>query len=56
MAANFKGRAKNVDLLSSMNNAAPLTEILKLKLLRHYLGELGQSYYDAGLLNEQLSL
>ncbi len=42
-----------VDLLPSMNNAAPLTEVLKLKLLRIYLGVLGQSFYDARRLNEQ---
>ncbi len=39
-----------------MNNAAPLTDVLKPKLLRLYLGELGQSYYDARRLKEQPSL
>ncbi len=45
-----------VGLLPSMNNAAPLTEILKPKLLGLYLGELGRSYYDARRLNKQSSL
>ncbi len=42
--------------IQSLHLGAPLTEVLKLKLLRLYLGELGQSYYDARRLNDQSPL
>ncbi len=45
-----------VDLLPTVNNTVRLTEVQKLKLLRLYLGDLGQSYFDARRLNEEPTL
>ncbi len=44
------------DLLPTVNNTVPLIKVQKLKLLRLYLGDLGQSYFDSRRLNEEPTL
>ncbi len=41
-----------VDLLSKISNTAPLTEVLNLKLLRLYQGELVWPKYNVGRLSK----
>ncbi len=45
-----------MDVLPTVNNTVQLTEVPILKLLRLYLGDLGQYYFDARRLNEEATL